>query len=547
MAQLIWIDEKNQSHNYKLTAEETVIGRHSDSDVILKSYSISRHHAKIIKNDLGFYLVDHSTHGTFINGQRIRQHQLRHGDRIHLGRQEIELLYSMQTPDVTPISDTWSRSELNKSIQALSEILPSSDSTHMNLDKIACVLDFHYNWGKNFSAEQTFLQILKSALDISGAERGFILLEKDGEFLYEAGLNSMGVTLPQSDFRTSQSVVRNVALNAKPVFMTQEISGELAQQDSVISLSLAAVACLPLFGISPRSDIEALLGILYLDSTKKMHMLSGLDRKIMNKLAEQAGLVLEKIEMIKNLEAHRKIEQELALAEETQKILLSRSLPQLENYHIHAFNHPTRYVGGDFYEFLELENDTFVSVLADVSGKGISAALLASLVQGALNMEFRSIKRPGEVLNKVNKLLCDKTETDRFVTLFLCVLDSYGAGRFISAGHNPAYLFRAGTGEIEELSDGGLILGAFDFASYSSSALQLNQGDILVVYSDGLTDAENPKGERYGEEKLRKVILMEGSRGSDVLERKLLDEMESFTHGKSQFDDITFILLEKTK
>ncbi len=547
MPQLIWTDRHNRDHTYKLTAEQTVIGRQSDSDIILDGYSVSRHHAKIIQDDKGFCLVDQSTHGTFVNGQRISQHQLNHGDRIRLGRDYIEILYSTQTRDITPISDSLSDPELEKSIQVLSQVLPSRDAAYTDLDKIACVLDFHYNWGKSFSSEQTFLQILKSALDISGAERGFILLENEKEFTYEAGLNSRGITLPQSDFRASQSVVRQAVKDAKPVFMTQEISGELALQESVVSLDLAAVACLPLFGISSQYEAETLLGILYLDSTKKMHMLSGLDKRIINKLAEQAGLVLEKLEMIKSLEERKKIENELRLAEATQRNLLSRSLPQLENFRLHAFNHPTRYVGGDFYAFFELDKGEVVAVLADVSGKGISAALLASLLQGALFMEFLSTTRPGKVLTKVNKLLCEKTDPNRFVTLFLCIFDPSGEGRFINAGHNPAYLFRAGSGEIENLADGGLILGSFDFATYSSFPFQLNKGDILVVYSDGLPEAENPEGEMFGAERLREIIALEGPKGSQVLERKLLDNMEKFTRGHNQTDDITFILVENRR
>lgn len=545
MPQLLWLDRHNQSRQYELTSGQIMIGRQSDSDVVLSGDSISRHHARIIRDNEGYSLVDQSTYGTFVNGQRIEQHQLKHGDRIRLGREELELLYSTKKGDVTAASDSASSPELEKSIKTLGEILPSGDPAYSGLDKIALVLDFHYNWGKSFSAEQTFLQILKSALEISGAERGFILLKQEKDFSYEAGLNSLGLTLPQSDFRASSSVVHQVSEEGKPVFMTQEISGSLAQQESVLFLRLAAVACLPLIGISAHSDTPALLGILYLDSTKKMHMLSGLDKRIIRKLAEQAGIVLEKLEMIKGLEERKRIEQELALAEETQRYLLSRSVPQLENYRIHAFNHPTRYVGGDFYEFLKLSNGELAGVLADVSGKGISAALLGSLIQGALNMEFRSNTRLEDVLDKINKLLCEKTESHRFVTLLVFIIDPDGKGRFISAGHNPAYVFRSDSDKVERLADGGLILGAFGFASYSARQFQLNQGDILVVYSDGLTEAQNPEGEMFGEEKLLEIIAIEGPGGSKALEKGVLDEMKRFTRGRSQVDDITFLLVEK--
>ncbi|MEQ1949454.1 MAG: SpoIIE family protein phosphatase, partial [Bryobacteraceae bacterium] len=190
---------------------------------------------------------------------------------------------------------------------------------------------------------------------------------------------------------------------------------------------------------------------------------------------------------LKTLEEQRKNLQELALAQETQESLLPRFLPQFENFHIHAFNSPTRYVGGDFYDFLHLGSGDWVGVLADVSGKGMSAALLSSMVLGAFSMEFRSGTQPTEALHRINRLLCEKSLPSQFVTLFLFVLDSNGNGQFISAGHNPVYLFRSATGKIEELASELFTLGMFDFATYESRALRLNKGDILLVYSDGLT------------------------------------------------------------
>ena len=177
---------------------------------------------------------------------------------------------------------------------------------------------------------------------------------------------------------------------------------------------------------------------------------------------------------VKTLEERKKMEKELALAQETQKSLLPSSLPQFENFRIHAFNNPTRYVGGDFYDFLQLSSGEWVGVLADVSGKGMPAALLSSMVLGALSMEFRSRTPAHDVLNRVNQLLCEKSLPDQFVTLFLFLLSPDGAGQFISAGHNIAYLFRSATGKIEELIPDHYFLGMFDFASYQSRTLHLH-------------------------------------------------------------------------
>ena len=248
---------------------------------------------------------------------------------------------------------------------------------------------------------------------------------------------------------------------------------------------------------------------------------------------------------LKTLDERKKMEQELALAQETQESLLPRSLPRFENFRIHAFNNPTRYVGGDFYDFQQLSSGEWVGVLADVSGKGMGAALLSSMVLGALSVEFHSSTQPQEVLNRVNQLLCEKSLPYQFVTLFLFLLSPQGLGQFISAGHNPAYLFRSATGKIEELESNANVLGLFNTASYESGAFRLDKGDILVVYSDGLTDAQNPQEEMFGEERLLQLIRQEAPSGSLALEQKFLNDIAEFTQGMPQTDDITFVVVEK--
>jgi serine phosphatase RsbU (regulator of sigma subunit) len=273
-----------------------------------------------------------------------------------------------------------------------------------------------------------------------------------------------------------------------------------------------------------------------------------LEMKNCNRVLEETVRDLEasrEIVRLKTLEERKKMEQELALAQQTQESLLPRCLPEFENFRIHAFNNPTRYVGGDFYDFLQLSSGQWMGVLADVSGKGMPAALLSSMVLGALSMEFRSRSSPQEVLNKINRLLCEKSLPDQFVTLFLFLLCPDGAGQFISAGHNIAYLFRSATGEIEELVPDSYFLGMFDFASYQPRTLHLDQGDILVVYSDGLTDAENPQKEMFGQDRLLEIIGREGPSGSRAVEQTFLQAIQDFTQGTPQTDDITFVVVEK--
>jgi serine phosphatase RsbU (regulator of sigma subunit) len=255
--------------------------------------------------------------------------------------------------------------------------------------------------------------------------------------------------------------------------------------------------------------------------------------------------VTREVVRLKTVAERKKMEQELALAQETQESLLPRTIPQFENFRIHAFNQPTRYVGGDFYDFLHLSSGGWMGVLADVSGKGVPAALLSSMVLGALSMEFRSGTQPQEVLNRVNQLVCDKSLNSQFVTLFLFLLGADGGGQFISAGHNPAYLYRAATGKIEELMSDHFVLGMFDFACYHTCSLQLREGDVLLVYSDGLTDAQDHQEQMFGEERVIEIIHRAAPAGGGALEQELLEALQKFTDTAVQLDDITFVVVER--
>ncbi len=532
---------------FVLDAPRVVIGRRSDADIVLSHRLASRQHANIVREGDAWVLIDlQSTHGTYVNGERIDRHSLRTRDRIRLGRDGIELLFVDGESSTIGVTALLESEGLDLSVRRLASVLPEETGTHSELEKISCLLDFHYSFGKAFSAEKTFQHILKSALQISGAERGFVLRNQSGRFAYALGLDGSNRTLSEANFRTSHSVVDRVTRSGQPVFMTQGIQGDLAAQESIVALNLRAIACLPLEGISHESSAPTVMGILYLDSHKYMHSLSGLDEKLLTRLAGEAGNVLEKLELVETLAERQRIEQELAVAEETQRALLPQSLPSFDPFRIRAFCRPTRQLGGDFYDFISLANGELAGILADVSGKGIPAALLSSLTLGALNMEFRRSADPGAVLNAVNKLLCQKTPVHRFVTLFLFQLDANGKGRYISAGHNTAYLFRAATALIEDLPSGGMPLGMFPAAAYEPVPLELSPGDTLVVYSDGLTDAENRAGEEFGEETLRKLVQSTAPQGAQMLEASLLTALDRFTHGAAQNDDVTFLLIENS-
>lgn len=546
--QLYWLGPDGQENTLALVAPEILIGRKGDADIVLNNQHVSRHHAKLVKSNDGYVLQDlASTHGTFINENRIDQQPLKDGDKISLGKDHVDLHYYFgEKKPVAPPAPKPKAAQtaqmLERSLIDLGMALPSTSS---DLEKISCILDFQYQWEQMFTPETAFQKILESALKISGAERGFVLVRERSGFGYAAGMDGQGRNLTLAHFKTSHTIVNDVVQKGDPVFMVEGLDNRYINQASIVAMNLRAVACLPLMGIPSQADKPSILGILYLDSTKKMHSLSGLDQRILNKLAVEAGSVLERVEMIKSIEQRKKIEQELALAEDTQRSLLPQTLPSIPGIAIRAFSKPTRYVGGDFYDFVELDSGQLFGVIADVSGKGVSASLLSSMLLGCLQMQLRAGLALGEAAVRLNRFLCEKSSASRFVTMFMFILNSDGTGKYISAGHNPSYLFRAATSQIEELQSNNMIVGAFQFATYEAAPLNLNPGDILLAYSDGLTEAENPQGEMLGEEGVKQVILSEAPRGSQQLEAKLLDTIQSFTAGQSQSDDITLILVER--
>jgi len=532
---LEWTDADGSAKRWDLSGHEVVLGRKPSSDLVFTQAFISGHHAKLLDGEEGLVLVDlESTNGTFLNGQRIQREKLRSGDRIGLGELEITIQLGGAPPPAAPAA-------AKASLPDLETIMPT-DRGHSDLEKISLILDLQYQWNEKLSTDHMLRQILKNALQISGAERSFILLRKGTEFDYAAGLDAEQNLLPEEQFRTSRTVVRTVAETRQAVFHTEGMDDALASADSIQALKLRSIACLPLLGHA--DDQEEVLGILYLDSTRAMHALSGLDEKLLGKLAEEAAHILEKLEMVQELEEKRRIELELSLAHETQQALLPRTLPEVPGLVVRAHNQPTRYVGGDFYDFVNLETELF-GILADVSGKGIAASILGSSLQGALQMLLRSNFELPELMRRVNSYLCRRSEATRFVTMFLFGVHPDGSGSYVNAGHNPPLIYRNAEAKVEWLGVGDMILGAFEEAEHGLKSFELGPGDILLVYSDGLTEAQNLAEEFFGEERLEQLVSEHATKGAKELERVLLEAVEEFAMGADQADDITLIVLER--
>ena len=536
---LKWKAADGKAQEFLVGSPEVTIGRAGGADLVLANQHVSRRHAKLVATDTGYELQDlESSYGTFVNGERVTRRSIKHGDKIVFGKGDefhffTEAAESRQDIDTTRI--------VQRSLVDLGRVLPSEAS---DLEKMLCVLNLQNEWSQVFTPENALNQILENSLKISGAERAFIMTRTEEGFGYAAGMDGHNRRLSEAQFKASQSIVRDVAARRQAVFMVQGIGEEFAAQASIVGMNLRAVACIPLLGIRTDGDSTETLGILYLDSTKMMHSLSGLDQKILSKLGVEAGNVLERVEMMKTIERRKNLERDLALAEETQRSLLPQTFPKLAHLKLNAFCRPTRYVGGDFYDFQVSPTGELLFVIADISGKGVAASVLSSMILGCLQLRLQDGDKPASALTRLNKFLCTKS-SGRFATMFLCSFAEDGKGIYISAGHNPAFLYRAADGTIEELASTNMVLGLFDFATFDATPVELRSGDVLLAYSDGLTEAENSREEMFGEDRVKEILIREAPQGVARVHEALIASIAEFTKGRDQSDDITIVIAQR--
>jgi len=315
MAYLRWVDSDGKELKFALERDEVLIGRRTDSDIVLAYPFISRQHAKLIKSAAGYSILNLSeAHGTYVNRSRIERQQLQSGDRINLGQGRVELFY-LDDDSLTATILISEPSDLERYLKSLSSVIPPDSAEQSDLAKISSILDFQYQWEKLFSSGKGFEHIVRSALKISGAERGCILLKRADGFEAIVALDAAGSRLPLSDFRASQSVAREVATQGELIYRPEGAGAHSPQTGSIVALNLRSLACVPLRWLSADSNEAQVRGVLYLDSTRNMRTISGLDEKILKKLAMEAGNVFEKMELIKTLDERKSLKLELDLVQ----------------------------------------------------------------------------------------------------------------------------------------------------------------------------------------------------------------------------------------
>src|SRR5688572_2534108 len=498
------------------------IGRRETNDLRLAGSEVSRDHAEIAVDNNRFLLRDrNSRYGTYVNGEQVTERALVHGDRIRLGRtggaEMVFLLADSQPPvdraTTTAVGDL-------RQIAALLEGLRALGSGRVLDDVLALVMD--------------------SAIDVSGAERGFIMLAGEGDDLEFKMARGRGHSILSGvSFATSRKIPEEVFRTGEARIVADLLDGELASMHMhTVALGVRNVLCVPLRLVRYVDKAEAAIGeerrigVLYLDSKEKGSLLSGSTRAALETLATEAAVAIENARLYRETMEKARMEQEMRIAAEIQQALLPKAARSGAYFRAAAASLPCRSIGGDFYDYVEMGNGSLGFALGDVAGKGPPAALLSAMMQGIFAAQASTNDQPSQTITRVNLALCRRGIESRFVTLMYGVLDEEGQMVYCNAGHNPPLII--GSGGVRRLERGGPIVGLFETATYEEERLRLTPGDWLIIFSDGISEAMSVTNDEFGEARIIDCVQANKTLDPTRLLEALFADVRGFTRGAPQ-------------
>jgi sigma-B regulation protein RsbU (phosphoserine phosphatase) len=507
------------------------IGRRETNDLRLAGSEVSRDHAEIVTAGGGFLVRDkQSRYGTFVNDEAITgDRTLVHGDRIRLGRSGgAELVFLLAD---SPTQDKATTTAIG------------------DLRQIAALLDGLRALGSGRVLDDVLALVLDSAIEVTGAERGFIMLansETELEFKLARGRRQQ--SLPGTSFATSRKIPEEVFRTGEPKILADLLDGELANVHmGTVALGIRNVQCVPLKlvrYVDKQDDAvagERRIGVLYLDSREKGSFLSGSTRGALETLATEAAVAIENARLYRETMEKARMEQEMRIAAEIQQALLPKAGHSGPFFRTSASSIPCRSIGGDFYDYVDLPSGAFGFALGDVAGKGPPAALLSAMMQGIFAAQAAASDTPSQTIARVNLALYKRGIESRFVTLMYGSLEPDGRLTYCNAGHNPPLV--VGKGGVRRLEVGGPIVGLFEHAVFEEETVVLSPGDWLIVFSDGVSEAMSASGDEYGEERILAVVDKEPELSPADLLKAIFADVRVFTKGAPQSDDITALVL----
>ncbi|MBL8228219.1 MAG: SpoIIE family protein phosphatase [Bryobacterales bacterium] len=545
-ATLLVINPSGNRTRLTITPLPFTIGRQADNHLVLRDNRASRNHARIGCDESGYFIEDlNSRHGVMVNGARAQaKTYLVTGDRIEFGVQDsYKLIFTVEEAEIQRLMDQ------------LTSPATRTGSGPSNLAKLRALVEVARTVQSSLSTQTVLSAVVDAALTVTSAQRGFLLLRKGGELEVSVARDSRGMSIAASELHVPARLLKSALEQRRDLLsMNFDLREQIKHDPEITTSQLQSnnIVCVPLVQIRPGGSSEETLvmhavqdtvGVLYLESKIGASDLSAGDRELLHTLAIEASTILENARLLEQERLRQKMDEELKIAREIQQSLMPRKLPQSGWFRAAAASIPSLQVGGDYCDVRLIARDKWAFVVADVSGKGVSSALLASLLQGAFLAGGNAATRMDDLMSQVNHFLVERTEGEKYATVFCGVVSRDGMLRWSNAGHCPPLLMRL-SGEILKLEATSMPLGMLEDAEFTVVQTQLEPGDKIIVYTDGVSEAQNRQRQFFETKRLELLLRANAGKSCDALIQNVISAVETFTEGVPQSDDITAVVME---
>jgi len=551
MPQLVFQNTEREMERIPLNRLRTTIGRSARSDVCIPDAFASRLHAEVRQEHGTYWLQDlGSANGTRFNGVPVQAPVVLHsGDEIKIG--ETRIVFDDETVPATRSAQFIGENtdDLDPSVtiafsmkkNPTTEILESQYSSRTDL--LGLISKVGVTLLSTKGLDETLDQVASLVFETLPADRCIIMLrdenEPDGMKITVARLRDR--SMPIEEVRISRNILNEVLRNGKSVLTCDAQQDPRFASQTLILQGIRSVLAVPL-----SVDERDIFGIIYADAPTHAAEFSEEHLNILTTLASVASIRVENATLLEERIERERMERELELATEIQQRFQPSAPPVLPGYEFQGISFSCYEIGGDYYDFISRPDGKMLVALGDVSGKGTAAALLMSSLHAAIHAQSSARSSLEETVSSVNKYLAENTPANRFVTLFIAELDpAAGILRYINAGHNPPILGHS-DGSIIELGSGGFPLGIMPMAEFEVGETTLMPGESLVIYSDGVSEANNILEEEFGLERLKRVVSSNITASASGLRDKVESALSAFTKTAPANDDITLVIVKRT-
>ncbi|MBS1796371.1 MAG: SpoIIE family protein phosphatase [Acidobacteria bacterium] len=550
MPQLILKSSEFQAEKFFLTRLRTTIGRSARSDICIPDAFASRLHAEIRKEGDAYWLQDlGSANGTRYNGSVVSMPvPLLNGGEIQIG--ETVLVFEderlRQSKNATLIADHTEALDPSRTIALSPQKNPTAEFLDSKFNTRNELLGLISKVGiallSSSGLDETLNQVASLVFEAVPAERCVIMLRdpdaEGGMKISVARLRGSGEMI--EEVRISRTVMDEVLRNGKSVLTADAQHDPRYASQTMALLGIRSVLAVPL-----SVNTGDVFGLVYADSPTTEATFSEEHLNILTTLASVASIRVENARLLEERFQRERMERELELATEIQQSFQPSAPPQIAGYEFQGISFSCYEIGGDYYDFIARPDGRMLIALGDVSGKGTAAALLMSSLHAAIHAQVTAQSEIEQIVKSVNQYLSDNTPANRFVTLFIAELTpETGSFKYINAGHNPPLIGRV-DGSVEQLQSGGFPLGIIPMADYEVGEMTLRPGEALVIYSDGVSEAANLKGEEFGVERLSQVVSRFLTSSASGLRDKVESALSTFTQTAPAGDDITLVIVKR--